>query len=229
MCDFHSIVVRRDGAIAHIPANSHSGAVEAAGWRENDQMADYRGAYFVEAEWDGKGEFLGVDQITRGEVNEKQRKKIDDHYTALAKLLADPASHAERMCLGRGVFAKPEYGDIRWKVLIDLRTPAEVVAKIAETPLFADGSEITSLHPAVTIVDGSFAISEGATFTAPALTEVSGYVYVRPNATFTAPALTKSGSVDVSENATFSAPLLEGGKYDTNASDHPRPDSEGAL
>jgi hypothetical protein len=233
MCDFHSIVVRRDGAIAHIPGNSHSGAVEASGWRENDQMSDFRGAYFVEAEWDGKGDFPGVDKITRGETNEKQRKKIADHYTALAKLLADPATHAERMCLGRGIFAKPEYGDIRWKVMSDPRTPAEVVAKIASTPLFADGSEISFLHPKVISIEGSFVIADGisitapaltevsgsvyvranATFTAPALTEVSGSVYVRANATFTAPALTKSGSVDVSENAIVDAPLLAGGKY----------------
>ena len=34
MCDFHSICVRTDGAIAHLPSNSHSGAVEAAKWRE---------------------------------------------------------------------------------------------------------------------------------------------------------------------------------------------------
>ena len=30
MCDFHSICVRVDGAIAHVAKNSHSEAVEAA-------------------------------------------------------------------------------------------------------------------------------------------------------------------------------------------------------
>jgi len=139
MCDFHSIVVRVDGASAHIAGNSHSGAVEAAGWRENDQMADLRGKYFVEAEWDGLGDFPGAESITRGEMNEKQRKLIANHYTALQKLLADPASHAERMCLGRGIFSKPEFADVRWKAFVDPRTPEDVVARLAETELFADG------------------------------------------------------------------------------------------
>ena len=97
MFDFHSIVVRVDGASAHIASNSHSGAVEAAGWRENDQMADLRGKYFVEAEWGGLGDFPGPKSVTRGDMNEKQRKLITNHYTALQKLLADPASHAERL------------------------------------------------------------------------------------------------------------------------------------
>ncbi|MBK1883699.1 hypothetical protein JIN85_14875, partial [Luteolibacter pohnpeiensis] len=190
-------------------------------------MSDFRGSYFVEAEWDGKGDFTPK-KITRGEMNDKQKRVINNHYSALKKLLSDPAEHAERMCLGAGIFAKPEYGDIRWKVMIDPRTPESVIEKIAETELYADGSSISFLHPKVSriegvirVADGSIIeapaltksgyvdVSENATFTAPALTEVSGSVYVSENATFTAPALTEvSGSVDVSENATFTAPAL---------------------
>lgn len=119
MCDFHSIIVRRDGAKAHVMTNSHSGAVEAAKWRENDQMADMRGPFFVECEWGGNGEYPGADKITRScDFNEKQRKTIDAHYQSLSKLLADPKANAEAMLFDGGVFAGDEYGDIRWKVLV---------------------------------------------------------------------------------------------------------------
>lgn len=119
MCDFHSICVRRDGAKCHIPANSHSGAIEHHKWRENDQMSEFRGPYFVEVEWDGDGDFPGVDRITRsaGTLNEKQRAVIADHYQALASLLQDPAQYGESMCLGSGIFAGEDYGDVRWKIL----------------------------------------------------------------------------------------------------------------
>src|SRR5688572_29293411 len=123
MCDFHSCCVRRDGALAHIPGNSHSGAVAAAGWRENDQMADFRGAFFVEAEWNGEGIFPGVDKIVRGPVNEKQRKVIEAHYTALANLLADPAANADRMLFDGGIFSNDQFADIRWRVLIHPECP----------------------------------------------------------------------------------------------------------
>ncbi len=208
MCDFHSICVRRDGAIAHIPENSHSGAIEKLGWRENDQIAAVRGPFFVEAEWSCQGEFPGVDRITRGSsLNEKQRKVIENHYTNLAKLLADPAAHAERMLFNRGFFSGEEYADIRWKILIHTECPKRVADKLAETSLYAMGDEIKSLHPLVKRVDGSFSIAEKYEITAPALTK-SGSVYVQQGATFTAPALTKSGYVDVQQGATFTAPAL---------------------
>jgi hypothetical protein len=234
MCDFHSIVVRRDGAIAHIPQNSHSGAVGAAGWRENDQMADMRGAFFVEAEWGGVGRFPGVEEITYsfggGSLAEKQAKVIEAHYENLSKLLADPAAHAGRMLFDGGYFSGDEYADVRWRVLHLPNTPWRIVERLVKSKLHADAQmPIRSLHPAITKIDGSFAVAEGvtletktlaevsggvymregSTLTAPVLAEVSGGVYMREGSTLTVPALVKvSGGVYVRENATLTAPAL---------------------
>ena len=75
MCDYISFCARVDGAIAHVKENSHSGAVAAAGWRENDLVRNNR---FVEVEWKNPaGKFPGVQAVTRGETNEKQAKAIE--------------------------------------------------------------------------------------------------------------------------------------------------------
>lgn len=60
MCDFHSIIVRVDGAIGHIASNSHSEAAEALGWKENE---DFKPTRFVEVEWDGMGDYPGAEKI----------------------------------------------------------------------------------------------------------------------------------------------------------------------
>jgi len=209
MCDFHSICVRRDGAIAHVPGNSHSEAIEKAGWRENDRMADFRGPFFVEVEWNGEGAFPGIERITRNsrDLSEAQRKTIEFHYKALADLLSDPKNNAEKMLLGTGCFSGDEYADIRWRVLIDPRCPKRVADKLAKTKLHANGETIKSIRPDIVSMEGSIRIAENATLTAPALTK-SGYIYVRQGATLTAPALTKSGSIDVRQGATLTAPAL---------------------
>ena len=36
MCNFHSICVRVDGVVGHLPTNSHSGIIAALKWRENE-------------------------------------------------------------------------------------------------------------------------------------------------------------------------------------------------
>jgi hypothetical protein len=106
MCDFHSIVVRADGAVAHVAENSHSTAVSKAGWRENEPL---KRPVFIEAEWDGIGEYPGVDEICRVPDGEKmtpvQRKAVDGHYRALAAILQGKPSKAAR-------FAEPEYADV---------------------------------------------------------------------------------------------------------------------
>jgi len=89
MCDFHSIAVRADGAIAHVNSNSHSEAVSKAGWMENEPHKRKR---FVECEWDGKGAYPGAEKITRFDKDDgltvKQKSVIDRHYSNLAKALA---------------------------------------------------------------------------------------------------------------------------------------------
>jgi hypothetical protein len=211
MCDFLSIVVRRDGAVAHVPQNSHSGAVQAAGWRENDQMADMRGPFFVEAEWNPDQEkFPGVDKVyhsTSG-INEKQRKAIEGFYLNAQKLFQDPEGHAERMCLGDGCFAGEDFADIRWHVLVGGKCPKRLELRLAATPLYANGELIRSWPPGANLIGGNVVIAENCQVTAPALTK-SGNVVIAENCQVTAPALTEvSGSIDVRQGATLTAPAL---------------------
>ena len=193
MCDFHSICVRRDGAIAHLASNSHSEAVKQAGWRENDEMADLRGKFFVEAEWNGDGTFPDVNKITRGEANERQRKVIEAHYSALSALLADPAANAERMLFDGGIFAGDQYADIRWRVLIYPDCPKSIADRLVTLPLYANGEAIKSFDPRIETLEGSFAIADGYTVTAKNLRKVGGYVVVYGSAKADFPVLTKVG------------------------------------
>ena len=212
MCDFHSVIVRKDGAIAHVKTNSHSEAVQAANWRENDQMADLRGAFFVEAEWNGEGSLPDVQLISRGApLNEKQRKALETHYGALAKLLANPADHAERMLLDGGIFAADEYADIRWRVLNLENLPAAIASRIVkESTIYADNQKaVKSFNPSIVKLEGNLAIADGYKVAAKKLESVCGYVYVRENATFSAPTLAEvGGSVYVHKTGKFIAPKL---------------------
>ena len=106
MCDFHSICVRSDGAIAHIPTNSHSEAVDALKWRENQAL---REPFFLEVEGT-----TATPEIRGGEPNEVQQKVIARHYGALALVLAEPLKHRD-MLMGAGIFSGSEYLDIRVK------------------------------------------------------------------------------------------------------------------
>lgn len=225
MCDFHSIVVRADGAKAHIPSNSHSGAVAAAGWRENEP---HREKFFVECEWSGVGEYPGAEKITRGDINEKQRKVIDTHYTALSKLLSDPKKHSDRMLFGAGIFSGDQYADIRWRVLIHPDRPNNLATKLVTMRLHSNGEKIKSFDPRITSLEGNLLIEDGYEICAPALTkvggdlavhgsskldalvEVGGYLDVYGSAKLDAPALTTvGGNLAVSGSAKINAPLLK--------------------
>jgi DUF4097 and DUF4098 domain-containing protein YvlB len=187
-----------------------------------------RGLRFVEAEWNGQGKYPGAEKTVRGTMNEKQRKAVDAVFQSLEQVLNEPAKHGEAACCGTGIFAKDEWADVRWNVLIHPDCPHRLAAKLAITKLHAMSETIKSWHPDIRQLSGSFVVAakhnitapaltksgsvdvlQGATFTAPALTEVSGSVDVQQGATFTAPALTEvSGSVYVREGATFTAPAL---------------------
>ena len=116
MCNFHSICVRVDGVVGHLPTNSHSGVIAALKWRENEPNTKPK---FVEVEWDGRGTYPGAENIARVPDGEKltaaQRKAIDRHYEALAKVLADPKKYA-RFLTGAGIFSGPEYLDVHIEV-----------------------------------------------------------------------------------------------------------------
>jgi hypothetical protein len=174
-------------------------------------MADLRGAFFVEAEWNGEGSLPDVQLISRGApLNEKQRKALETHYGALAKLLANPADHAERMLLDGGIFAADEYADIRWRVLNLENLPAAIASRIVkESTIYADNQKaVKSFNPSIVKLEGNLAIADGYKVAAKKLESVCGYVYVRENATFSATNLNKCGYVDVREKATFTAPAL---------------------
>lgn len=93
MCDYHSICVRRDGAVAHVPNNSHSQAIRVAGWSE-EQHAKVE-PQWVECEWpknrldDGGGPVEVEDVVnfrngmTITDLTEKQFKAIERHYRAI--------------------------------------------------------------------------------------------------------------------------------------------------
>ena len=106
MCDFHSIVVRVDGAIAHVPSNSHSEAVKHAGWTENGPNKRPR---FIECEWGGEGEYPGAEKISRKqdgeELTNKQVKAIDAHYQRLAKAMSGDEDAIKS-------FVDPLYSDV---------------------------------------------------------------------------------------------------------------------
>ena len=206
MCDFLSIIVRHDGKIGHTPSNSHSETVKALGWRENDDLhRDEK--RFVEVEWNCEGEFPGADKISRGEINEKQRKAIECFYGNAAKLLAEPEKHAERMLFGRGYFLDDSFADIRWRVLIHPKCPHHVADKLAVLALHANGERVKSLHPKITKLDGNLAIEDGYEVGAPALTEVGGYLAVSGSAKLDA--LVKVGGyLAVSSSAKLDAPAL---------------------
>ena len=193
MCDFHSICVRADGAVAHVPSNSHSEAVRHAKWRENEPN---REPFFVEAEGTTSAPAI------RGKANEKQQKVIATHYENLGKLLSDPATHAERMLFGRGFFAAPRYADIRWRVLIDARCPTKVADKLVTTALHSNGKTIKSFDPRIEFLDGVLKIADGCEIVAHSLKKVGGDVAVYGSASF--PVLAEvGGDVVVCGSASF--------------------------
>ena len=121
MCDFHSIVVRKDGAIAHTADNSHSGAIAAFGWRENtDQQT-----FFVECEWDGiDGEYSLKrvvslrNGLTLEDLTNKQVRSINRHYKALANVMSGDIT----AILPGGLL----HGVVYWDVYVAARRCAKV-------------------------------------------------------------------------------------------------------
>ena len=117
MCDFHSIICYVDGAIFHAPENSHTDAVKLSGRPENDGPRR-----FVEAEWDGRGEYPGAEKITRGVANEKQIRAIDAHFRGLVEVLQ--TGNFE------GKWSEPEYVDVRREFAA--RCPAERLVELED-------------------------------------------------------------------------------------------------
>jgi hypothetical protein len=148
MCDFHSVAVRRDGAIAHDPSNSHSAAVSKAGWIENNRPGGK--ARFVELEYDGK---MPIDDIrdiivsdTCGdELTDAQAKAGAVHYSEL------------HQCLAGGVvlprFEAVEYADVRREVANRTRDRDTLVKLAGDADAYVRGCVAqNSATPADTLV-----------------------------------------------------------------------------
>ena len=110
MCDFHSVVIYADGAMFHVPQNSHSAAVKASGRQENDGE-DRR---FWEWEWDGKGDKPLISKVLRG------------YASAPANVIRVAESHIDRLARAMNgdidaFFVNSQYVDVL------LRSPGSVL------------------------------------------------------------------------------------------------------
>ncbi len=130
MCDYHSIVVFRDGQIAHVPSNSHSQAVAASGRAENTHANPER---FAEFEWDGRGDLPSIAGLLadgRKDVTltQAQERAALRHYGKLAEVHADPAKAFDP----EGYFAADCYFDVRYAAAGNPSTPADVLSRALE-------------------------------------------------------------------------------------------------
>ena len=127
MCDFHSIVIRRDGAIAHVPGNSHSKAVAKAGWTENTHDPKLVSPRFYEWEWDGEGDIPPVRQLLKNvdidTVPERVVQVAQRHAEALKRVLTTGVIESP--------FDQDEYSDVRGLVAQNTATPTESLAALS--------------------------------------------------------------------------------------------------
>jgi hypothetical protein len=127
MCDFHSICIRLDGAIAHVSGNSHSQAVTAAGWRENDQPVETGVQRFWEWEWNGRGEIPPIERLLKNYSAETPQRVVD-----VATLHAKKLSDALKSGIIAPPFDQPEYSDVRLKIVEDGNAPPATWALLAK-------------------------------------------------------------------------------------------------
>ena len=207
MCDFLSVVIRRDGKIFHLPTNSHSGIVDHYGLTENDTMAEMRNLpRFYEFEWDGEDDTA---RTAKGYLRGPNPPAIVVKAAAtLAANLRRALNEPGWGCLDDGFFAAPEWADVRWKALCNPKCPPDVADRIAETPLHANGETISSLRPTVTAIGGSFRVAAGYKITAPVLAK-AGYVCLDQGASLDAPVLAEvDGYMRLDQGASLDVPML---------------------
>ena len=117
------MVVRVDGELAHVPSNSHSGAVKDACWTENDSV--HKAKRFVECEWDGSGDY-SISKVLKNDSEEnlskKQRDRIDLHYGNLSKALKGDLDAI-------AYFDSPKFSDVIDRVLWSSTADLSIVTK----------------------------------------------------------------------------------------------------
>ena len=128
MCDFHSVVVSREGEIAHVASNSHSEAVAAAGWAENTVTSDLHSKNrFIECEWDGFGNIPSFEKIAKNltdDYTESQKIQTINHYTKLSEFLNGDIKHLD-------YFSGNNYVDVRRCVAQNTSTSQEILANLS--------------------------------------------------------------------------------------------------
>lgn len=118
MCDFHSVVINRNGDLHHIAINSHSEAVVDAGWRENMSLSR---PTFWEFEWDCRGPMPA--RFWRGDPPPDIIEIAQRHYAQVAKAIrTGELTHRLR---------QPNYSDVRIKVAKQTVNP-DLLAELAE-------------------------------------------------------------------------------------------------
>jgi len=204
MCDFHSIIVYKDGAIFHKAHNSHSQMVQESGRRENQPN---REPFFVEAEWSGEGS-IDPSQLIRGQANETQSRAIERHYKNLKDLFDNPKANSG-MLFDNGYFASDDYADVRWRVINLPNLDHRIASRLAKMRLYADAKKgVTSLHPEIVLLEGNLNVSGSAKL--DALVKVGGYLNVSGSAKLDAPALEEVGGyLNVREKGKLIAPKLK--------------------
>lgn len=120
MCDFHSVIIDRNGKIGHKPSNSHSGIARELGWAENTNSR----VNFWEAEWDGQGSMPA--NLVQARLEQPPEAVIEAakwHYELLAETLRTGTIHKR--------FQSDDYADVHRRVANNPNTTPETLAVLA--------------------------------------------------------------------------------------------------
>ena len=164
MCDFHSTVWRligQDVQTFHLPTNSHSEMVNAAGWRENEPN---RKTVVFESEWNGDGEVPDINKLLKNNASEcpaQVERAVIKYYRTL-KAAITPGGKFDK------IFSDPQKFQDVWEAAM-------------KAGCSLDFGKIEKFN-------GYVGVHQGATLTAPALAEADS-VDVHQGATLTAPKL----------------------------------------
>lgn len=212
MNPFHLVCVRTDGSLAHNLTNDVHQAISGSGWTSDEPEIPLS---YVTARWNGRGKFPGVDAITTGTPNQKQRAAILRHFLALAELLQHPARFADRYLFNGGLFSAQEYADVRFAVLTQAPCPVFYQERLLRTYLCAtpqtcdNGSLRETLVENMTAIHAGLLVTDGTVLALPNVTRITGRLAIQGSGQFSARKLQLlDGSMDISERGTLVAPSL---------------------
>jgi hypothetical protein len=204
MCDFHSTAWRmlgQDIQVCHLPNNSHSEMIEAAGWKDNQPN---RQTVVFEAEWSGEGKLPEAGAIIRnsGECPERLTRSIMSHYRKLKEALSE-GKH-----LGRDGYFRDHktWADVWRSAMHNGHMPD--FTDVKEFSGYVNIEQGGSLTAPVLAKCGDVSIAQGGSLTAPVLAKC-GYVSIAQGGSLTAPVLAKCGCVSIAQGGSLTAPKLK--------------------